>query len=1451
MLSDILNRVARVGAMHAGKGPTPPAGRPQPGQGKAPTSPGKTIKHKSFLGALAGAIAGAVVAAVVFAAAAAVAGAIAVAVVGTGGMGAALVVGAVKLAVGFGAVSLLGGLISSVSSKVSAMVDSGAPPFGPVSSGSGTVFAEKQAISRAEVDTVACTKHNSPQLIAQGSETVYVNGSPAARIDDKTVCGATIKEGASTVFFGSGQQTCLEMSDEFSWWEKALLIAVEFLVPPSRGMFKGLGKLFTRGPTAVLKGMRMGALRTAVGLRRAVRCASKGFKNNKGLARFKEATRGFLKDPVYIPSGDVIEIRQDIELGQTLPLLFERTYRSAATHTGLLGRGWYDTWSETAQVSHDGLNTHVVITLAQGYDIDFTFHQDVQSVFCPLYPAFTLYRRAKGFSLWDRDSLTWREFDVPQGDRLLLSSIHDPHDNRITLIRDPKGYLRKIRHSDGIELLLVWRGEYLHQIQRIDTGQKTLLAEYRQDEQGRLVEADAAHAYHLFYDYDKENRLTRWHDNDQTWARYDYDHQGRCAYTTCADGYLTAHFEYLDDRVVMTDGLGQRSEFGFNHLHLMSWEKSPLGHVTRYDYDNHGNLLREISPAGRVVEFTYLDDSGLVSTFTDGSGHAWAYDYDDAQRLCGITDPLGRIWQWAFDEAGNPEKLTGPDTREVRFTWNRHGLLTQVSDQAGEVQARLRYDHRQRLLSASDALGRTQQLRYDQQDRVVQWQRPDGAQYRLGYRRASWKLPEQLIRPDEKEEKRQYDKHNNLLSYVDGNGALWRQSYGPFDLLTSRTDAQDRTWRYEYDKESQQLVAVVAPDGNRWQWWLDADARVIRERDMAGTDTHYTYDEDGHCIAIRNGEGETRHFLYDGRGLLIKETAPDDTLHYRYDAAGRLVEVTSATSHVQLEYDLRDRVIREWLNGTLLTRQFDDTARTVTRTLAREDERDDALTSTFSYSAAGELQQVQLPDGAELTLVHDAAGREASRSGGAFVQHREYDVMGWLTREMSGQQQDGRLHASQTREYLYDGAGNLAGVRHNRETRGYRLDATGRVLSVLSGGAGRAVETDEAYRYTRNGLPQDTARLTEWQAGRLTQHDDTHYQYDKAGRLIRKQVVQPGYRPQVWHYRWDSRNQLRVVDTPTGERWFYRYDPFGRRTGKRCEQTQDDIRYLWDGDQIAEVRHYRNGALVSRRHWVHNGWELLVQQRQNADGRWETDFVTSSQNGEPQALYRPDGTLRWQAPKSTLWGQRPSSAEDPADPGLAFAGQYRDTESGLCYNRFRYYDPAGGCYVSPDPIGVLGGENNYGYVHNPMDWVDPFGLAGCNIRYGELDHLRRPTGVRARLDSSYINTGTHANPSIQPPGFITGAGSNRARGHLLGRQLGGSGDDVRNLVTIQHRPVNTPDMSSIEGRIRKALERGEIVDVSVTPIYKGPSRIPAGITMNAQGSGGFFESVTLLNPPGM
>jgi len=56
-------------------------------------------------------------------------------------------------------------------------------------------------------------------------------------------------------------------------------------------------------------------------------------------------------------------------------------------------------------------------------------------------------------------------------------------------------------------------------------------------------------------------------------------------------------------------------------------------------------------------------------------------------------------------------------------------------------------------------------------------------------------------------------------------------------------------------------------------------------------------------------------------------------------------------------------------------------------------------------------------------------------------------------------------------------------------------------------------------------------------------------------------------------------------------------------------------------------------------------------------------------------------------------------------------GQFYDAESGLHYNRHRYYDPETAQYLSPDPIGLQGGLTPQAYVHNPTGWVDPFGLA--------------------------------------------------------------------------------------------------------------------------------------------
>ncbi|WP_322763321.1 RHS repeat-associated core domain-containing protein, partial [Frankia sp. Cr2] len=86
----------------------------------------------------------------------------------------------------------------------------------------------------------------------------------------------------------------------------------------------------------------------------------------------------------------------------------------------------------------------------------------------------------------------------------------------------------------------------------------------------------------------------------------------------------------------------------------------------------------------------------------------------------------------------------------------------------------------------------------------------------------------------------------------------------------------------------------------------------------------------------------------------------------------------------------------------------------------------------------------------------------------------------------------------------------------------------------------------------------------------------------------------------------------------------------------------------------------------------------------------------------------------WQA-RTTLWGAGPpsSSAGGGVDCPLRFPGQYHDPETGANYNVHRYYDPETARYDSTDPLGLTPAPNPHTYVHNPLGWLDPLGLAPC------------------------------------------------------------------------------------------------------------------------------------------
>jgi len=86
------------------------------------------------------------------------------------------------------------------------------------------------------------------------------------------------------------------------------------------------------------------------------------------------------------------------------------------------------------------------------------------------------------------------------------------------------------------------------------------------------------------------------------------------------------------------------------------------------------------------------------------------------------------------------------------------------------------------------------------------------------------------------------------------------------------------------------------------------------------------------------------------------------------------------------------------------------------------------------------------------------------------------------------------------------------------------------------------------------------------------------------------------------------------------------------------------------------------------------------------------------------------GAVVWSA-KYSSFGEADVDASSTITNNLRFPGQYYDSETGLHYNWYRYYDPSNGRYLTPDPIGLAGGINVFGYVkNNPLKFMDPRGL---------------------------------------------------------------------------------------------------------------------------------------------
>jgi RHS repeat-associated protein len=119
---------------------------------------------------------------------------------------------------------------------------------------------------------------------------------------------------------------------------------------------------------------------------------------------------------------------------------------------------------------------------------------------------------------------------------------------------------------------------------------------------------------------------------------------------------------------------------------------------------------------------------------------------------------------------------------------------------------------------------------------------------------------------------------------------------------------------------------------------------------------------------------------------------------------------------------------------------------------------------------------------------------------------------------------------------------------------------------------------------------------------------------------------------------------------------------------------------------------------------------------------------------------------------------KPATDEAAYDCPIRFPGQWQDPETGLYYNRHRYYDPLAAQYMSPDPIGLEGGDRPQGYVLNPAAWSDPLGLK----RWGP--HEKGPLGNPNDPNSaaSTFRSGSYTERVLEKPIVVYRAHGGRA-----------------------------------------------------------------------------------------
>ncbi|EIV7794193.1 RHS repeat protein, partial [Escherichia coli] len=558
--------------------------------------------------------------------------------------------------------------------------------------------------------------------------------------------------------------------------------------------------------------------------------------------------------------------------------------------------------------------------------------------------------------------------------------------------------------------------------------------------------------------------------------------------------------------------------------------------------------------------------------------------------------------------------------------------------------------------------------------------------------------------------------------------------YDEADRLTHRTVKGETAERWQYDERG----------------WLTDISHISEGHRVA---VHYRYDEKGRLTGERQTvhhpeteallwQHETRH-AYNAQGL-ANRCIPDSlpAVEWLTYGSGWLSGMKLGDTPL-VEYT-RDRLHRETLRS--FGRYELSTAYTPAGQLQSQHLNSLQYDRDYTWNDNGELIRISSPrqtrsysysTTGRLTSVHTTAANLDIR-------------IPYATDPAGNRLPDPELHPDSTLSMWPDN--RIARDAHYL----YRYDRYGRLTEKTDLIPEGVIRTDDERTHQYHYDSQH--RLVHYTRTQYAEPlVESRYLYDPLGRRVAKRVwrrerdltgwMSLSRKPQVTWYGWDGDLLTTIQNDRTRIQTIYQpgsFTPLIRVETATGEQAKTQRRSLADTLQqsggedggsvvfppvlVQMLDRLESEILADRvseesRRWLAS-CGLTVEQMQNQMDPVYTParkihLYHCDHRGLPLALISKEGATEWCA-EYDEWGNL-LNEENPhqLQQLIRLPGQQYDEESGLYYNRHRYYDPLQGRYITQDPIGLKGGWNFYQYPLNPVQYIDSMGLAS---KYGHLNN---------------------------------------------------------------------------------------------------------------------------------